>query len=369
MPSFLLHRLELTPDQLRIVELSPVDHRVVFGPPGSGKTQVLIHRAAHLRDIRGASADRFRILVFTNVLKDYIRSGLEMVNVREDSVTTFARLCADLFRVHVSHTLPWNETTRTPDFEAIQKAVLGVARSNTDLRGCFDFVLVDEGQDLDSESFEILRHLSKHVTVFADHQQQIFERGASEEQILRTFGLLRRNATLLSAYRNSPDVARLASYFIADDRLRAEYLNQIKNNHSERERPLCFMASTADEEMDRLAEVIRQRQIKNQRIGIIVPQNRQVHGFAKGLANRGIQVEKALGRTGQNHLGTPADFDNLTPKIASYHSAKGLTFDCVLLPRLCESAFPRFRGDARRRLLFVGIARGYAVGLHKYDPK
>ncbi|MCA1600900.1 MAG: hypothetical protein LC776_04365, partial [Acidobacteria bacterium] len=107
----------------------------------------------------------------------------------------------------------------------------------------------------------------------------------------------------MSAYRNSPDVARLASYFISDERLRAEYLNQIKNNHTERERPLCFMASTADEEMDRLAEVIKQRQMKNQRIGIIVPQNRQVHGFAKGLANRGIQVEKAVGRSGQNDLG------------------------------------------------------------------
>ena len=68
-------------------------------------------------------------------------------------------------------------------------------------------------------------------------------------------------------------------------------------------------------------------------------------------------MEKALGRSGQNDLGTRADFDNLTPKIASYHSAKGLTFDCVLLPRLCESAFRKFRGEARRRLLFVGVAR------------
>ena len=73
-----------------------MDHRVVFGPPGSGKTQVLIHRAAYLRDSGDVRPDRFRILVFTNVLKDYIRSGLEMVNIPEGNVTTFDRLCTDL---------------------------------------------------------------------------------------------------------------------------------------------------------------------------------------------------------------------------------------------------------------------------------
>lgn len=36
--------------------------------------------------------------------------------------------------------------------------------------------------------------------------------------------------------------------------------------------------------MDRLADVIKQRLTMNQRVGIIVPQVRHVHGFAKGLA-------------------------------------------------------------------------------------
>ena len=52
------------------------------------------------------------------------------------------------------------------------------------------------------------------------------------------------------------------------------------------------------------------------------------------------------------------DFNNNTPKIATYYSAKGLTFDSVLLPRLTESSFSWIRNDAiRKRLLFVGIAR------------
>ena len=53
---------DLTPDQRRIVQLPPQGHRVVFGPPGSGKTLVLIHRAAHLAQSLGIGEDRFVIL-------------------------------------------------------------------------------------------------------------------------------------------------------------------------------------------------------------------------------------------------------------------------------------------------------------------
>jgi len=54
----------------------------------------------------------------------------------------------------------------------------------------------------------------------------------------------------------------------------------------------------------------------NERVGIIVPTNRLLHGLAKGLP-----------------------------------------FDSVLLPRLTERSFPWVRGVARQRILFVGIAR------------
>ncbi len=47
----------------------------------------------------------------------------------------------------------------------------------------------------------------------------------------------------------------------------------------------------------------------------------------------------------------------MLPKIATYFQAKGLTFDCVLLPRLTDRAFWRFTPAWRQRLLFVGIAR------------
>jgi len=52
------------------------------------------------------------------------------------------------------------------------------------------------------------------------------------------------------------------------------------------------------------------------------------------------------------------DFGNNLPKIATYHSAKGLTFDSVLMPKITASAFDNISDSGlRQRMLFVGIAR------------
>ena len=66
-----------------------------------------------------------------------------------------------------------------------------------------------------------------------------------------------------------------------------------------------------------------------ERIGILVPLKKQVFGFAAGLKQAGFEVEA------QDN----PDFTNVKPKILSYHSAKGLTFDTVLLPRLVAASF------------------------------
>jgi superfamily I DNA/RNA helicase len=92
----------------------------------------------------------------------------------------------------------------------------------------------------------------------------------------------------------------------------------------------------------------------NHKVCIIVPTNRDLYGVAGRLADRGVPIEKATPPRGGSQ---PADFNSLTPKIATYHSAKGLTFDCVILPKLVETNFQRVTGPRRHRLLLVGITR------------
>src|SRR5262249_1764954 len=185
----------LTPEQLRAVELSPEEHRVILGPSGSGKTQILLHRARYLCDTFHLAEDRFHIFVLTNLLKEYLGSALQLLDLPAHCVTTLDRWCAEFYQGHIARTLPWDwekawEWEKVPDVAAIRRAVLNKLREpvwnfpvlhaardkirgNSPKQSLFDFVFVDEGQDLDEEAFELLKTVSKHVTVCTVSQSPV----------------------------------------------------------------------------------------------------------------------------------------------------------------------------------------------------
>jgi superfamily I DNA/RNA helicase len=347
MSTWLIPRTELTPEQLRAVEFEPNEHRVIFGAPGSGKTQILLHRARYLSDRWNVSPERFRIFVFTNVLKDYIRSALDLLRLPDDCVSTLDFWVGDYYGKHINRHRPWDATNRRPDFALMRQEVLRALPSRGSVTPLFDFLLVDEGQDLDGVAFDLLRALSKHITVCIDHKQQIYDHGSNEAEILNRPGLRRRNFSLLSAFRCCPFVVRLAAAFITESEEKSAYINQTRTAQTERETPLLYYATDFDDEKRRLVEILRLRLAKGEKIAILVPQKRQVFGFAQGLKNAGLEIE------------TPDDLDFSTdlPKIMTYHSAKGLTFDTILLPRLVPKSFSRMSEGRIEHLLFVAISR------------
>jgi len=357
MITWLIPRQDLTPDQARVVELPPFVNRVVLGMAGSGKTQVLVHRAAHLAETYRIPPERYRVFVFTNVIKEYIRSGLEFLNLPDCVVSTFDFWCVDLFEKHYGPRLPRKPNGRDIDFPAIRRRVLGLIRGKRDLQNALEFVLVDEGQDLSPEAYEIIHEAARHVTVFADAQQKIFEDGAEAGFIFDRLHVTAPQITILGAFRNAVYVAELAAHFIEDGHKRTQFLAQISAAQRVKERPLCYVADSFDREMDRLAEVVRSRQVMNERIGIIVPTNRLLHGIAEGLAERGVTVEKAATKEKAGKIEVTCSFTNLVPKIATFFMAKGLTFDSVLLPRLTAKAYDWTRREQLKRMMFVGIAR------------
>ena len=347
MSTWLIPEQDLTPEQIRAIELHPKEHRLIVGGPGSGKTQVLLHRARYLCDHYHVKPGKYRIFVFTKMLKEYIKSALDLLDLPENCVINFDAWCRDYFQTHIGGKMPWNAEERQPDYDKIRRAVRDNLYMSLFSTQEYDFVLVDEGQDLDGVSFDILKAIATHITVCMDKKQQIYERGSDETEILKRLGLRKKNLAFLEVFRGCPYVARLAAEFINDPEERQLYLRQTKTAQSERQLPLLYAAADFEDERDRLLDVIRTRLLIGDKIAILLPQNRQVFGFAKGLEEAGLDVETP------NNI----DFNTDLPKLMPYHSAKGLTFDTVLMPRLVPRSFPRFGADHIDRLLFVGISR------------
>jgi len=347
---------DMTPEQLRAIQLPARQHRVIFGAPGSGKTQILLHRARHLLDERQIINDNFRIFVFTNLLRDYIKSSLHLLNLPDDSVLTFDHWCKLFYTEHINSRTPWNKANKSPDYAAVRQRVYSYLLEHSEILPIYDAVLVDEGQDLDPVSFAIIKLVAKHATVCMDHKQQIYEHGSTEQEILKKLGMSQRNVSLLSAFRCCPYIAWLSSRFIDNELEREQYLRQVKMAQVERQLPLLYYAKDTADEKERVAELIRNRQLKGDRIAVLYPTNRQVYGFSTGLKELGIETEVPGKRKLQDNY-SAIDFQTDLPKVMTYHSAKGLTFDTVIMPQLKEYSFNRLEPAWVDRLLFVGISR------------
>jgi superfamily I DNA/RNA helicase len=249
------------------------------------------------------------------------------------------------FRERIGGKTPWNAANKCPDFAAIRNAVFSKISS----AGAkpYRFVLVDEAQDLDADAFRLLAAIADHVTVCADHKQQLYDNGSNVEVILQSLAVRRCNITLLETFRCCPYVVQLAATLIDDPVERNAYIRQSRTHQAEREMPLLYRAVNFDDEKARLIDVVRTRLTRGERIAVLFPQQRQAYGYATGFQQAGIDVENPK----------ELDFSTDRPKLMPYHSAKGLTFDSVFLPRLIDKSFDKVSPIRRLRMLFVGITR------------
>jgi superfamily I DNA/RNA helicase len=350
-------RSQLSPDQLKAVMMSREGDCLVLGAAGTGKTQALLLRGAYLAETFRVPAERYRLFVLNEMAAEFIKPGLRLLGLPEEAAVPFDRWCRLFHEKHIPRELPRVYVNLRPDFPKIRMNVLQVLDQDRSLRHGLDFALVDDGQDLAPEGFEILKLAAKHVTVFADFRQQMAEDRTSADMILRVLGQNVRKEELSGIFRNARHVAHLASSFISDKDFRREFLSQVTRNERKGERPLFFTASSEEKELDHLAAFIQMRHSSNESVCIFVPSSGQLHVMSRELHERGVGVEKVIESDAQNVLHGPYDFEDKFPKIATYHAAKGLAFDSVFMPRLTENSFASFKNEDRERMLFVGAAR------------
>jgi len=357
MRTWLVERSELTKEQLKIVEAPLRKHLLVSGPASSGKTQILVHRAAYLAEAASAHPSSGFLFAITDVAQNFMRSSVKALGLHDESVTTFDEWCRSFYTAHISANLPRVYVDGRVDYARTREEVLDLFFRREDLRENLSFALVDDGQDLSPEVYRILGMSARHITVFTDPLQRIKKEGASETFILETLGAEKREIPFLRNRINPTSIIRLASCFLESEDAEQKCVAPLSPTKELEEQPLCYVAPTNDDEEERLAAVVQQRQFLGERVGIIVPKNAHVHKLAKEFLMRGVKVEKAIVSDAQNVIHQPFDFNNNIPKITTFPLSKGLAFDSVMLPHLTEDSFRGLGEESRLRMLFVGIMR------------
>ena len=355
--SWLIPEEQLSRVQMRAMKSVPKEHSLVLGPPGSGKTSVLLHRAQFLINRYGISPNNCRLFIYTKVLSSYIRTGLQDLNLPIKSVMTFDFWCCSYYNRNINDELPKNGENF--DFPAIRSAVWEKTRHLQTYEKPFDFVLVDEGQDLDLRDFKTITAVTQHVTVFMDPMQKIYERDSDVKGIAEM--LVLRNVTLLTdTYRCTSYIVEAGASFLQTKAEQKEFKSQSSELVAEEGMlPLLYIAKDEDDEFKKLVEVIRTRIHRNERIAILFLSNKIKNKCALALkkAQEEVEIKRSHKDSCKENEFPDIDFNTRLPKLMAIPSSKGLTFDAVLLPYFNRKYCNRNDIDLLKRWIFVGITR------------
>lgn len=165
---------ELDGDQKAFIQLSPNGRYSLIGPPGSGKTNLLLLRAQF---IAGMGEKNVLIVTYTKALADFIRTGISATGlISPDQVKTYHSWASS----HIFENLGHRMLPEGADFDdAARQEILKMLReANARLptQKLFSAIFVDEAQDLMADELEVLLSLSDNVAICGDACQGIYER-------------------------------------------------------------------------------------------------------------------------------------------------------------------------------------------------
>jgi superfamily I DNA/RNA helicase len=171
------------PDQLdkfqrAFIALPKAGKYSLEGPPGSGKTNLLLLRAQY---IAGGGEKNVLIITFTNTLRNFIRSGIGGKGlIASNQIQTFHSWAAK----HVMEHLGFEKNIKGIAFndEARIDLLSRVKEANKKLPShkIYDAIFVDEVQDLTVAELESLLCLSDKICICGDARQGIYKKDGFE---------------------------------------------------------------------------------------------------------------------------------------------------------------------------------------------
>lgn len=195
---------ELDDDQKAFINLPAHGRHSLVGPPGSGKTNLLLLRAEFLA---GKGEKNVLIVTYTKALADFIRTGISAAGlIAPDQIRTYHSWATD----HIFQHLGQRAIPKGSDFdENARSDILNMVRTANEklpTQKLYSAIFVDEAQDLTVDELEVLLGLSDNVCICGDARQGIYERDGLN--VAEKLGL--QQHTLKRHFRIGHKIARVA---------------------------------------------------------------------------------------------------------------------------------------------------------------
>lgn len=198
---------QLDKHQLDLIEnLSLQERFLILGPPGSGKTNVLLRRAQF---VRGQAMPNVLVLTFTRPLTEFVKTGCYDNRGQifpPSCVTTIESWLRLLYSQH-GEALP-RPTGDLMDWK--KQLAAGALTFKAQARiPTYDALFIDEAQDLLPEEVEVIAQWSPVLFFVGDDRQRIYDR-TDGLRAVRQLIAPSQERLLPVHYRVAPDICRVA---------------------------------------------------------------------------------------------------------------------------------------------------------------
>lgn len=280
-------------DQLELIEKNLEKSMIVAGCAGSGKSVIAMYKAQQIMDEGGDVI----LIAYTKSLNRYMQQGKENSLGRK-------------FYYHWQ----WKDCD-------MPKA---------------DYVIVDEIQDFDREEVkQFINAARKCFFFFGDTAQSIYKAFGKHTMTIDEISDLTgiTVSKLYNNYRLPKPVAKITQDYLGLTEAQDKVTRYSESLYLSKEHALPVFVECASKQgqIEQIISIIQDKQFKN--VGILVPENDMVLEIMNTFtaARFACEFKYNAGYNDVNNRDT-LNFKTSHPKLMTYHSAKGLQFETVILP-------------------------------------
>lgn len=343
--------------QREILVERPETEMLIVGPPGSGKTNILMLRANYVRSV----APRVLFVTFTRTLTEFLRSGPNVGRadqIQPGEITTFMGWAKKLIRDNGGN--PPEESGKFAVDRAATAALLSEIVEGERLGALYDVIFIDEVQDFLEVELRLMRRLGIRLNAAGDSRQRIWD----HREGLPTIGaMVAKTVTLEKHYRVGERICEFADQILPPKAGEDALMNGC--NYPEEVRPSSVTpvrCADLDEVYDTALAGIKEqiRYITNEPIGVLCWTAAVRDAFWDALVEDGDLLESAVvQKSGDYHAFGP----DSQVRVMTVASAKGSEFRAVHL--LDADRYT----TSRRELAFTAVTRAKTeVTLYHVQP-